>query len=59
VFQMNDEQRRLAGFAAQPEGTGPFSRNPALALVCLASLHGARAALTCEKMAAVATTIQG
>jgi hypothetical protein len=36
LFQMNDEQRRMAGFAAQPEGTGPFSRNPALAFVCVA-----------------------
>jgi hypothetical protein len=33
---MNDEQRRMAGFAAQPEGTGPFFRNPALALDCVA-----------------------
>jgi hypothetical protein len=32
---MNDEQRRMAGFQAQPAGTGPFSRNPALALVCV------------------------
>jgi hypothetical protein len=29
---MNDEQRRMAGFAAQPEGTAPFFRNPAFAL---------------------------
>jgi hypothetical protein len=28
---MNDEQRRMAGFTAQTEGTGPFSRNPAFA----------------------------
>jgi hypothetical protein len=32
---MNDEQRRMAGFAAQPEGTVPFSRNPAFALACV------------------------
>jgi hypothetical protein len=30
---MNDEQRRMAGYQAQPEGTGPFFRNLALALV--------------------------
>jgi hypothetical protein len=56
---MNDEQRRVAGFQAQPEGTGPFFRNPALALMGVDWLHGTRAALSCEKMASVATTIQG
>jgi hypothetical protein len=29
---MNDEQRRMTGFQAQPGGAGPFFRNPALAL---------------------------
>jgi hypothetical protein len=33
---MNDEQRRMAGLAAQPEGTGPCFRNPALALIGVA-----------------------
>jgi len=33
---MNDEQRRMAGFAAQPAGTGPFFRDPALALAGVA-----------------------
>jgi len=46
---MNDEQRRMAGLAAQPEGTGPFFRNPALALIGVAWLHGTRAAWSCEK----------
>jgi len=32
---MNDEQRRMAGFVAQPEGTAPFSRNPVFALACV------------------------
>jgi hypothetical protein len=51
---MNDEQRSLSGFGAQPEGTGPFSRNTALPLACVDWLHGARGALPCSKMAAVA-----
>ena len=54
---MNDEQRGMARLQAQPEGSGPFFRNPALALACVAQLHGTRVALSCEKMAAVATIL--
>jgi hypothetical protein len=32
---MTDSQHRMAGFAAQPEGTGPFFRHPAFALACV------------------------
>ena len=45
----------MACLQAQPEGTGPFFRNPVLALACVAQLHGTRAALPCEKMTTVAT----
>jgi hypothetical protein len=51
---MNDEQRGLTAFGAQPERTGPFSRNAALPLACVDWLHGVRGALPCSKMAAVA-----
>ncbi|MEN8762897.1 MAG: hypothetical protein ABF290_10715, partial [Thiogranum sp.] len=40
---MNDELRRLADFGAQPEGTGPFFRRPALPLAYVRQVHGARA----------------
>ena len=53
---MNDEQRWLARFGAQPEGTGPFFRLPSLQLTCVRQVHGDRCASAVEKLAAVAAT---
>jgi glycolate oxidase iron-sulfur subunit len=53
---MNDEQRRLAHFGAQPEGTGPVFRLPALQLTYVRRVHGDRCAWAVEKLAAVAAT---
>ena len=53
---MNDEQRRLAHFGVQPEGTGPVFRLPALQLTCVRRVHGDRCASAVEKPAAVAAT---
>jgi len=52
---MNDEQRRLREFRAQPEGAGPFFRRAALRLAHIAVLYRAHRALPGEKMAAAAT----
>jgi hypothetical protein len=51
---MNDEQRSLREFWAQPFGAGPFFRQAALRLAYVAVLRGARRALPGEKMAAAA-----
>ena len=53
---MNDEQRWPARFGAQPEGTGPFFRLPALQLTCVRQVHGDRCASAAEKLASVAAT---
>ncbi len=55
---MNDEQRRRARFRAQPEGTGPFFRHPALHFARVDRPHRAQRALTGKKTAAVAATGQ-
>jgi ABC-type uncharacterized transport system YnjBCD ATPase subunit len=55
---MNDEQRRGARFRAQPEGTGPFFRHPALRCARVDRPHRAQRALTGKKTAAVAATGQ-
>jgi hypothetical protein len=51
---MNDEQRSLREFWAQPFGAGPFFRQAALRLAHIAVLYRARRALPGEKMAAAA-----
>jgi len=51
---MNDEQRRMARFWAQPEGTEPFCRHPALRFAYVERPHLAQRAWSCEKTAAVA-----
>jgi hypothetical protein len=51
---MNDEQRSLRAFRAQPFGAGPFFRQAALRLAYIAVLYGARRALPGKKMAAAA-----
>jgi hypothetical protein len=51
---MNDEQRRMAHFGAQPEGTGPFFRPTALLLAHVRQVHSAHSALLAEKTTAVA-----
>lgn len=51
---MNDEQRCMARFGAQPEGTGPFFRRAALHFAYVHSVHGAQCALPYKKMATVA-----
>ena len=53
---MNNEQRWLARFGAQPDGTGPFFRLPTLQLTCVRQVHGDRCASAVEKLAAVAAT---
>jgi hypothetical protein len=53
---MNDEQRSLRAFRAQPFGAGPFFREAALRLAYIAVLYGARHALPREKMASAALT---
>ena len=51
---MNDEQRGLAAFGAQPGGTGPIGREPVLRLTYVRSVHCARRALARGLWAAVA-----
>jgi hypothetical protein len=56
---MNDEQRRMAHFGAQPEGTGPplfrtIGRPTALLLAHVRQVHSAHSALLAEKTTAVA-----
>jgi len=51
---MNDEQRGMAAFGAQPEGTGPFCRDTALPLAYVPQVHRVRGALSRDKMASVA-----
>jgi hypothetical protein len=51
---MNDEQRGMAAFGAQPEGTGPFCRDPALPLAYVPQVLGVRGAWSRAKMASVA-----
>ena len=51
---MNDEQRGMAAFGAQPEGTGPFCRDTALPLAYVPQVHRVRGALSRAKMASVA-----
>jgi hypothetical protein len=53
---MNDEQRGLRQFRAQPFGAGPFFRQAALRLAYVAVLHRAHRALPGRKMAAAAVT---
>lgn len=48
---MNDEQRRVALFQAQPEGLGLFFRPTALSVAYVESLHHALSALLDEKIA--------
>ncbi|MCB1866210.1 MAG: hypothetical protein KDG50_12360 [Chromatiales bacterium] len=51
---MNDEQRRMTHFGAQPEGTGPFFRPTLLLLAYVRQVHRAHSALLAKKTAAVA-----
>ena len=48
---MNDEQRGVALFQAQPAGLGPFFRPAALSFAHVAPLHFAHSALLDEKSA--------
>ena len=51
---MNDEQRRVALFQAQPEGLGLFFRPAALSFAHVALLHLAHSALPGKKRAPAA-----
>ncbi|MEQ6341453.1 MAG: hypothetical protein M3A44_07295 [Gammaproteobacteria bacterium] len=51
---MNDEQRRLAPFGAQPGGTGRFCRETALHLAYVRQVRCAWCALSRGKSASVA-----
>ncbi len=53
---MNDEQRRMACFGVQPEGTGLFSRPTALLLAHVRWAHSAHSVLLARKTAAVAAS---
>jgi hypothetical protein len=44
----------MTRFGAQPEGTGPFSRTPALQFAHVQQVQSAHCALSCKKMTAVA-----
>ncbi|MCF6209477.1 MAG: hypothetical protein L3J88_06410 [Gammaproteobacteria bacterium] len=46
---MNDEQRRVARFQAQPAGLGRFFRPAALSIARAEQLHGVSSALQGEK----------
>ena len=49
LFQMNEEQRRVALFQAQPEGLGRIFRPTALPFAYVEQLHRAHGALLDEK----------
>ena len=51
---MNDEQRGMACFGAQPGGTGPFFPGTVLHFARVRQVHYAQCALFRKKMAAVA-----
>ena len=48
---MSDEQRNMAHFKAQPEGTGLLFRPAALSSVCIERLNGTDSALPDKKTA--------
>jgi len=54
---MNDEQRRLACFGAQPGGTGPVLRSAASRFAHVQQAHYAQRSLPCAKPASVAGMI--
>ncbi len=51
-LQMNEEQRQVARFQAQPEGLGPFFRLASLSVAYLGPPNHTSSASPVEKMAA-------